>query len=522
MATNNASLYGTNRGEAAVFDLSPVTNAFNNLLQKKYAEQQRQRQQEVETLQAQQQRLNPTGLRNDADRDLFFNQVGDWREKSIAAMNERDPSKRAKAASEAQAAYMQAQDLVARSKQQAEMDKQMGGLLLDPTKRYKFAPEAVQQYQENLKRPITDANLIKNYSTLGLAPDSDYFNKQTKTFNEDLLKNAVQSVELGKKYKDAAGNLIQNQSAFQRITPEPLAERIAGMAKTDQKYLVALEAKHPELFKQAQSEKDLDSAINQAAMAEAQAGILSRPVGSPRIYNPQQTDAEKLALHRMMRQYDINNPTSGGSGGSLTPAQVLVTQMQTQVPGSVEKLISLAPASQYAGKKPVIKTDASTGEHVFEFPAQVAGKDYAAIKANTKLKQDYEKKPEKEKQPWYKSDIKIPFEKSETYKQLRPEIITKRPAQTYRLNPASPDYIAKAAEMAKEQNINLNELNKIEGQKGGRGQIEQAKTAPKQEQPKAKTVPVSKIKSLVGKPGYEGYTEKELMDYYKSQGYNVQ
>lgn len=37
----------------------------------------------------------------------------------------------------------------------------------------------------------------------------------------------------------------------------------------------------------------------------------------------------------------------------------------------------------------------------------------------------------------------------------------------------------------------------------------------------AKTVPVSKIKALVGKRGYEGYTEKELIDYYKSQGYTI-
>ncbi|WP_312697037.1 hypothetical protein [Sphingobacterium mizutaii] len=37
----------------------------------------------------------------------------------------------------------------------------------------------------------------------------------------------------------------------------------------------------------------------------------------------------------------------------------------------------------------------------------------------------------------------------------------------------------------------------------------------------AKEVPLSKVKSLVGKPGYEGYTEKELVDYYKKQGYKI-
>jgi len=36
-----------------------------------------------------------------------------------------------------------------------------------------------------------------------------------------------------------------------------------------------------------------------------------------------------------------------------------------------------------------------------------------------------------------------------------------------------------------------------------------------------KTVPISKIEGLVGKKGYEGYTKKELIDYYKSQGYTI-
>jgi len=37
-----------------------------------------------------------------------------------------------------------------------------------------------------------------------------------------------------------------------------------------------------------------------------------------------------------------------------------------------------------------------------------------------------------------------------------------------------------------------------------------------------KSVPKSTIKNLVGKKGYEGYTEQELIEYYKSQGYNVE
>lgn len=37
-----------------------------------------------------------------------------------------------------------------------------------------------------------------------------------------------------------------------------------------------------------------------------------------------------------------------------------------------------------------------------------------------------------------------------------------------------------------------------------------------------KQVPLTVIKSKVGTKGYEGYTEKELVDYYTSQGYNIQ
>lgn len=36
-----------------------------------------------------------------------------------------------------------------------------------------------------------------------------------------------------------------------------------------------------------------------------------------------------------------------------------------------------------------------------------------------------------------------------------------------------------------------------------------------------KTATLADIKALVGKPGYDGYTEKELIDYYKSLGYEI-
>jgi len=36
-----------------------------------------------------------------------------------------------------------------------------------------------------------------------------------------------------------------------------------------------------------------------------------------------------------------------------------------------------------------------------------------------------------------------------------------------------------------------------------------------------KTISANKLKSLIGTKGYEGYTEKELQDYYISNGYEI-
>jgi hypothetical protein len=54
------------------------------------------------------------------------------------------------------------------------------------------------------------------------------------------------------------------------------------------------------------------------------------------------------------------------------------------------------------------------------------------------------------------------------------------------------------------------------------GEIKQTTIGEKSKSETTKKVPASKIKSLVGTKGYEGYTEKELIEYYKSQGYIIE
>jgi len=55
----------------------------------------------------------------------------------------------------------------------------------------------------------------------------------------------------------------------------------------------------------------------------------------------------------------------------------------------------------------------------------------------------------------------------------------------------------------------------------GKTQPQKAAETPKSEPAKKKTT-MATIKSKIGTKGYEGYTEQELIDYYKSQGYTIE
>lgn len=482
MPTNNAALYKIGSGDATVYNPAPVIQDFNQLL----AQKQAQRQQEIKQLTDQQAQLKPDGLRNDADRQDFFNQVNDWRQKSINAMNEKDPYKKSLAQSQAQQAFMQAQSTVAQSKQQDAVDRQMNGLMADPTKRHLYTPQAVQQYLDNLKLGVNDPRIIKNYSSLQAAPDFDYFDKTIKGHNDQLLNNAQQQYSLGKPLQ--VGNQTQTPwTLTQNIKPEDLAAHIATSAQADDRIANALQSKYPDIFKGADTPEQYHMAQNLAALQEAKSRELQKSVGHG-LVGDKETDDDKFNLHARMRLFDQKHPIKGDQASQLTPAQILIAgnpaQGQTGMlqgnTDAMKRIISLTPKGQYGANKisdPII--DPQTGEHVFSFPAQVKA-DEKAIKANADLRKHYADKH----QPGFWNKVTgtspTPFEQSDAFKKLQPETKIVKPAQEYRLNPADPQgYVSQASQMATDQNIKLPQLNQILGGKGGRGMIEPQKGSPK-------------------------------------------
>jgi len=464
MATNNAILYGIGQGSAQIINNGEINNGFAQLL----AKQQAQRQQEVKALADQQAQLKPEGLRNDADRKDFFNQVDDWRNKAVSAQNERDPYKKALLKSQADNAYLQAQDLVSKSKQRAQIENQLSNHLLDDTFRHQYKDDAVNTFLNGKQLSVNDPNL----------PNPDMMARQVDHRKiMDLLDKADQAALKQTQYSTP---IITNQKVGNRVMPFIQQNRTLDPADRAQMYSQMYDTQpdikkffndvYPQAFQAGLSPKaQRDAAIQQYIKDSGDVSEFHAPVPKP----------EPVDNFYSHYAYELAHPRAGAANSQLTPAQMIIAGNPTNgQPGMLQgdqtamnRFISLHPKGQYGGKEPEATVDPLTNEHVFKFPAQVVP-DEKAIKDNQKLRASYNNNPEKQGCILGFGGTPIPIEKSKKAALLQPEVKVKRPAQEYRLNPADGQtYISQAAQMAADQNIKLPQLNQILGQKSGHGMI---------------------------------------------------
>lgn len=252
--SDNSRFYSVGQGEATVYNPAPVVNQFANLL----AKQQAQRQLELKQLADQQAQLKPDGLRNDADRKYFFDQVNDWRTKSISAQNERDPYKKALAQSEAQKAYMQAQNTVSQSKQQAAKDNAFQTFAMNNTTRHQLTDDAIQKGLANNKLGVNDPNLL-DYSSLQRAPNLEGFNKRLKDLNEARLNNAKEDYKLGA--VQSIGNTKQTPvTKYKQVKADDQALDYLNEATVNHDFANVLQSKYPQIYANVQTEDDLHKA----------------------------------------------------------------------------------------------------------------------------------------------------------------------------------------------------------------------------------------------------------------------
>jgi hypothetical protein len=454
MSVDNAQFYGIGKGGAQIINTQPLLADYAQAM----ARQQAQRQAELKQLADKQSSLKSDGMR-DADLKDYVNGYNDWRSKATAAMNEKDPYKKAVLQSDADKAYNQVSSLVGESKQQLVKDNQMHQFLMNDATRHQLTDDAVNKALKNFDTPLSHPDFIGDYSSLERAVDHKKIMDELDKGDQALLKQTPFGTPtiIRKKIGNRMATFTQNSRT---VDPKDRADYYSQLYDSRPDIKKFFNDIYPDLFTGADPKAAKQAAIQKYIDASGDVSEYHAPVEK---VDPQ---PDNFYAHKAWEMQH------GLAGTQYTPAQtMLINQAQT---GDFSKLKTLIPKGQYGDKQPNIYIDPKTGEHVFEFPAHVEP-NKKNIEANTLLRNKYAKNPDKQGAILGFGGEPIPFEQSSKASKLLPETTVKVPAKTYRLNPNDPNYLSAAVPMATEQNINLSKLNQMESVKGGHGVIPEAK-----------------------------------------------
>lgn len=459
---------GTGVGDASVFNPLPAVQQYGQILQQRQAKHENEVKQLADSLA---KGYDPSGLRNDADRSAYIKQYNDVKDFAIGAENEKDATKKAMKLAEVK---QKLNDLGAFSAGSKTLDK----FERDAAKEHALHPylydnDTSKNLLDQRGKVWNDPNNIKDYGGIVRGVDPAKEQAKYQKVRTDILKDhpATYGVETvgpestieGKKSRQATSNrIIPYQDALEHNLHATTADL------DHQKYL---NDKYPDI-QDPDPQKQLALRVAQEMHDNGDSnGVYDKPkIRTVTAQLPQRFSAEQLWF---LKHYGVPynpNPPGQAVSNQPTPAQTLITSMQQGIPGSGEKLVSLAPKGQYGGEKPKIGYDNETSEYDFNFPALI---DQKAAEYNRDLKTKFAK--------LYGKDDYDPT--ATGFGKLKQEVIA--PASRYAINPNSPDYLAQVAQMAKDQNINLTQLNQIEGIKGGHGQVRQAQQQAKPQNYKA-------------------------------------
>lgn len=412
---NGRLLQGVGYGDATVFNPNDAIQQFGNILAQQKAEKQARDQALVNQMTS----LKSDAIR-DADKEDYLAKYNDWKQAAINANNiPKNSKERLDAIANAQAKYNSLGEFIGGSKEQKLHENSLGNMWL--SNGHLFDDASHQKFIKSMQSPMSSSDFIPHtkYGDFERYIDPQKMNNLLDTGKKKSLDDVIPERMEEKNYVsgDKRGVLVRNVKS---VPYEKVAENYLHLAAINPDFKKYLH----DTYKDIQGSNELETTaarIHQLAVDRGETnGWQHADVAQ---FKP---NDDSFAKHVRNRIYDINHPITPTD---ITPTQKLITDMQKGVPGSGEKMLSLIPQGQYGKAKPAIAIDATNGDHLFNFPAVV--------------------------------DI---------------DGLIKAPAKTYKINPASPDYLARVAEMAREQKINLPLLDKSESVKGGRGQIDAAKT----------------------------------------------
>lgn len=502
---------GIGKGDAQIYQ----GNVGLQQLQQAMAQRQAQRQADQKALVDQMGKLKPGELRNDADKNLYYKGYDDWRNAAIEAQNERDTRKRMELQGLAQQKYNQLQGLVEASKKRGQLENQVATKLMDNNFSHQFKDDAVKGFLGSRSLAVTDPSLV-DPNSLERQVDHTKIDAAFDKTNDHLLKGSSWSNPIQSQGKDKQGNktgvVVHNE---RQVDPETLIQTGLHMYDASPDIQKSLEDRYkdiqgatPEETKAARVKQyyidrgfitqgqngQLQSGVVEATKPEFKADYRPR-VGPTNIYLPGQAQNLTLPYNQGKSNVEMKGyvPLSiPNKNFASTPAYNLTTG---------ERVPALESSDGYSvvgvANAPFIKNGVMTDKNkklegsvaqpnfVKDNPNAVEYKPMVHVqkKASNKFEQD---------QDFLIDYSKLP-ENVKNSKSVRAALSGFQPAQQQQSAPAKQSVVQK---------------------------IKQAFTG-KTNDGKGKVATMEQINSLAGKKGYEGYSPKELADYYKSLGYTI-
>ena len=242
MANGGANISrGMGRGAAQVYDTSSPVNMYARLMQ----QQQLKRAAETKALTDELGKVTPEGIRQ-PDVKGFIDQYGKWRDKSIEANAERNPTRKAILSQEAEREKLATLMYKDDSKNELRSEQDRNKMLLDPNVRDRYDDSVIERVLKSSSLAKDDPNYVRNMNQFQIRPDLSKLTKDLDDLDKNLLQSSQWSAPITEKAKQGniEGVYVYNTRA---VDPKAQATAYASLFDLDRKFQAGLREMFPDL-----------------------------------------------------------------------------------------------------------------------------------------------------------------------------------------------------------------------------------------------------------------------------------
>jgi hypothetical protein len=474
MANGGANISrGLGRGAAQVYDTSSPVNMYARLMQ----QQQLKRAAETKALTDELGKVTPEGIRQ-PDVKGFIDQYGKWRDKSIEANAERNPTRKAILSQEAEREKLATLMYKDDSKNELRSEQDRNKMLLDPNVRDRYDDSVIERVLKSSSLAKDDPNYVRDMNQFQIRPDLSKLTKDLDDLDKNLLQSSQWSAPITEKAKQGniEGVYVYNTRA---VDPKAQATAYASLFDLDRKFQAGLREMFP----------DLADLPKEQLKAQAIPLLVQQRVRTESSKPDFQANRDDRAINLQERR---ENRLAAGDGGGNEIGNI-----------EVNKEFFGESVKTTRGKR--IKTPVKT--ITFDYFIKPTQKNFASTQLNNVLNLSTGQN-EMMGADTNAALIGLGYTKTKGGKLQVKAVIVNSDKDEFAVN-----------EM--DLPIKVRNSDEYKSAKNKLNSEYQSRSQSKPTTKSTKNTTMSAIKSLVGTKGYEGYTEKELVDYYKSQGYTI-